>query len=91
MVVLVHDFLATYPDRKERISSTLIDTGIPGGETAMARTVALPAAIGTRLILDGKITLTGIHIPVLPEIYDPVLDELEKQGITCTEKTEVLE
>ena len=90
LVVLVHEFLARYPDREECISSTLIATGIPGGETAMARTVGLPAAIGTRMILEGEITLTGVHIPVLPEIYEPVLAELEQQGITCVEKTEVL-
>jgi len=88
MVVLVHDFTAVYPNRRERITSTLIDYGIPGGETAMARTVGLPAAIGTRMILEGEITLTGVHIPVLPEIYEPVLAELERQSITCIEKTE---
>ena len=90
MVVLVHEFAAVYPDRKERITSTLIDYGIPGGETAMARTVGLPAAIATRMILDGEINLTGVHIPVLPEIYEPVLGELERLDIVCVEKTEVL-
>jgi len=89
LVVLVHEFVAVYPDREERISSTLIATGDPGGKTAMARTVGLPAAIGTRMILEGEIALTGVHIPVLPEIYEPVLAELEQQSITCVEKTEV--
>ena len=55
----------------------------------MARTVGLPAAIGVRMILDGKITLTGVQIPVLPEIYNPVLDELERLGIAFEEKTVV--
>nr|HID14044.1 saccharopine dehydrogenase [Anaerolineae bacterium] len=89
MVVLVHEFTAAYPDRRERITSTLIDFGIPGGDTAMARTVGLPAAIGARLVLEGKINLTGVHIPVLPEIYEPVLGELEQLGIACVEKTDV--
>jgi len=89
MVVLVHEFTATYPDRRAFITSTLIDFGIPGGDTAMARTVGLPAAIATRLILQGKINLTGVHIPVLPEIYEPVLEELEQLGIACMEKTDV--
>ncbi len=91
MVVLVHKFAAVYPDRKERITSTLIDYGIPGGDTSMARTVGLPAAIATRMILDGEISLTGVHIPVVPEIYEPVLEELEQLDIVCVEKTEVLE
>jgi len=49
LVVLVHEFVAAYPDHREHITSTLIDYGEPGGDTAMARTVGLPAAIGARL------------------------------------------
>ena len=103
MVILVHEFTAAYTqssisghspsgkeERQERITSTLIDFGIPGGDTSMARTVGLPAAIGARLILEEKVTTTGVHIPVLPEIYEPVLEELEKLGIACAERTEVL-
>jgi saccharopine dehydrogenase-like NADP-dependent oxidoreductase len=90
MVVLVHDFIAQYPDRKEHITSTMIDYGVPHGETAMARTVGLPAAIATALILQGEIQLTGVHIPVLPEIYEPVLEKLAEMGIVMTEQTEVL-
>jgi Saccharopine dehydrogenase and related proteins len=87
MVVLLHDFVAEYPDRRERIRSWLVDFGIPYGDTAMARTVGLPAAIATRLILQGVIRLTGVHIPVLPEIYGPVLAELEERGIGVQETT----
>jgi saccharopine dehydrogenase (NADP+, L-glutamate forming) len=87
MVVLLHDFVAEYPDRRERIRSWLVDFGIPHGDTAMARTVGLPAAIATRLILQGVIRLTGVHIPVLPEIYGPVLAELEERGIGVQETT----
>lgn len=86
MVVLLHDFVAEYPDRRERIRSWLVDFGIPHGDTAMARTVGLPAAIATRLILQGVIRLTGVHIPVLPEIYRPVLAELEERGVRVEER-----
>jgi saccharopine dehydrogenase-like NADP-dependent oxidoreductase len=89
ILIMAHKFVAVYPDRQEQISSTLIDYGIPGGDSSMARTVGLPAAIGIRMILDGKITLTGVQIPVLPEIYNPVLDELERLGIAFEEKTVV--
>jgi saccharopine dehydrogenase (NADP+, L-glutamate forming) len=49
--------------------------------TAMARTVGLPLGIAAVLVLDGKINLSGLHIPILPAIYDPVMQELEAQGI----------
>jgi hypothetical protein len=51
----------------------------------MARTVGLPAAIATRMILEGRIPLTGVQVPVVPEIYEPVLAELERLGISLTE------
>jgi len=72
-------------EREESIRSTLIDFGTPEGESAMARTVGTPAAVGARMILEGEIDLTGVHIPELPEIYEPVLDELERLGIAFEE------
>jgi len=90
MLILRHEFIAEYPDRTEKIVSTMIDFGIPYGDTSMSRTVGLPAAIGARLILEGVINLTGVQIPVVPEIYEPVLQELERLGITFTESKEVL-
>ena len=52
----------------------------------MSRTVGLPAAIGARLILEGRIRATGVQVPVLPEIYEPILDELGTLGIRFEEK-----
>ena len=86
MIVLYHDFLAEWTDKKKRITSTLVDYGIPHGDSSMSRTVSLPAAIATRLILQDKIDITGVHAPVLPAIYNPVLDELETMDIVCKEK-----
>lgn len=86
MIVLVHEFQAAYGEREESITSTLIDFGTPEGETAMARTVGTPAAVAARMILEGAIDLTGVHIPVLPGIYEPVLDELERLGIAFEER-----
>lgn len=86
LIVLYHRFIAEYKDKKELITSTLIDTGIPDGDSAMSRTVSLPAAIATAMILEGKITATGVHIPVQPDIYNPVLDELARLNIECQEK-----
>ena len=90
MVVMHHEFIAEYPSKKEYITSTLVDYGIPDGDTSVARTVALPAAIAVKMVLNKQITLTGVHIPVIPEIYNPILDELEEIGIKFTEKTKRL-
>jgi saccharopine dehydrogenase (NADP+, L-glutamate forming) len=87
MVVLQHVFLAAFPDgRKEVIKSSILDFGSPSTNTSIARTVALPAAIAVRLILENKIGLAGVHRPVLPQIYNPVLDELKSLGIEMKEE-----
>jgi len=90
MVIMLHEFIAEYPDKKEYITSTLVDYGISGGDTSVARTVSIPAAIAVKLILQGKIDFTGVHIPTIPEIYNPILDELEGHNIIFEEKRKTI-
>jgi len=91
LIVLYHRFIAEVNGKEELITSTLIDNGIPNGDSAMSRTVSLPAAIAAALILEGKIEMTGVHIPVQPEIYNPVLDELARLNIECVEKATTID
>ncbi|TAG54182.1 MAG: hypothetical protein EAZ27_09495 [Cytophagales bacterium] len=48
-------------------------------ETAMSKTVGLPLGIAAKLILTNKINLTGVHLPITKEIYEPILAELAKK------------
>lgn len=92
LLIMQHEFVAEYPDHKEAITATLVDFGIPYGDTSMSRTVGLPAAIAAKLILLGEMPgVTGVHVPNIPEIYEPVLEELEKQGIGLAETWETIE
>ena len=91
LIILHHRFEASYGNKKEYITSTLVDSGIPDGDSAMSRTVSLPAAIAAALILEGKIKVTGVKIPVMPELYNPVLAELETMGLKFIEKTKPVE
>jgi saccharopine dehydrogenase (NADP+, L-glutamate forming) len=87
MVVLQHIFLASYTDgKKEVIKSSMLDFGSPATSTSIARTVALPAAIAAKLILEHKINLRGVYRPVDNRIYDPLLSELEKVNIKMKEE-----
>jgi len=86
MVILKDEFIVQYPDKREKIVSTLIDFGIIGKDTAIARTVSLPAAVATKLIIEGEIKEKGIHIPTKSEIYEPVLRELDILGISSNEE-----
>ncbi len=87
MVVMLHSFVAKYPDgTREVIHSKMVDFGSAKTHTAVARTVSIPAAIAVEMILNGRITSKGVWRPVIPEIYNPVLDELEKHGIKMVEE-----
>ena len=91
MLVLQHTFIARYADRSERITSTMIDFGIPGGDSSMNRTVGLPAAVGVRFILEGRFDAPGVQVPVMPEFHEPALAELGRLGIHFSETVEELE
>jgi len=87
MIILRHEFEAAYPDGSgERISSTLIDFGVPGGDSAMARTVGFPAAAATNLVLEGRLKRTGVLIPVEADLYAPILYELKSRRIVFREE-----
>jgi saccharopine dehydrogenase (NADP+, L-glutamate forming) len=91
MLVMRHDLTFVYEgDRRERITAIMVDYGIPNGDSAMARTVSLPAAIGARMVLEDKIQIRGVRIPIEPNIYNPVLTELANLGIDFTETRETL-
>ena len=81
MAIIHDDIIVEFNGKREKWSSTMLVNGISGEDSAMARVVSLPAAISTRLILEGKITLRGSVLPIYPEIYNPVLEELEEFGI----------
>jgi saccharopine dehydrogenase-like NADP-dependent oxidoreductase len=87
MVVLQHIFLASYSDgTREVIKSSMLDFGSPVTNTSISRTVALPAAIAVKMILEKKFDIKGVLRPVVPQIYNPVLDELKTIGIEMKEE-----
>lgn len=91
LIVLKDEVVASFPDgRRERHTSTLIDFGIPDGDSSIARTTGLPPAIVARLFLEGKVPARGLVLPTLPEIYEPSLAELEQEGIRLQETTVTL-
>jgi len=85
-VVLEHVFDIAYPDgSSEQLRSRLVAAGDPWGDSAMARTVSLTAAIASRAILERGVQAVGVQIPTLRELYEPVLEELAGRGIALVE------
>lgn len=81
MIVMQHEFIYKLNREHKKITSSMVVLGKDQEETAMSITVGTPVAIAVKLFLTGKIDLTGVHIPVLPELYMPVLKELQQYGI----------
>ena len=90
LIVMLHELEYSINHKKYALQSSLVVKGDDELNTAMAKTVGLPLGIAAVLILENKIALKGLHIPIIKEIYEPVLAELIKEGIAFEEtKTEL--
>lgn len=88
MIVMVHELEYELNGQKKELKSSLLVKGKDQLHTAMSQTVGLPLGIAAKLILQNKITLKGLHIPVVEEIYGPVLKELAHYGVKFNEVEE---
>ena len=88
MIAMQHIFEYELQGQKKRLTSSMAIEGDDTVHTAMSKTVGLPAAIAVKMILTGVINLTGVVVPILPEIYEPVLKELKTHGVKFVEKEE---
>lgn len=85
MIIMLHEIGYTIKDQNRQLISQLVVEGENSIRTAMAKTVGLPLAIAALLVLQKKIGLRGVQIPTQKEIYEPILQELKKEGILFTE------
>lgn len=89
MCVMKHLIEYENAGKKYVVHSNLVAIGEDEKITAMAKTVGLPMGIAATLILRGEMRVTGVAIPVIPEIYDPILDILaQEHKIAFRESTE---
>jgi saccharopine dehydrogenase-like NADP-dependent oxidoreductase len=91
MIVMLHEMVYELDGETYEGKSSLIVKGEDHINTAMARTVGLPLAIAASLFLKGKIAVTGLHIPVIREVYEPVLAALRTNRISFTESHRLAE
>jgi len=86
MIVMQHLFGYELNEKKEQIKSSMVCLGENQTYTAMAKTVGLPVAIATLKILNSEITTPGVQLPINKEVYNPILKELEENGIIFKEE-----
>jgi len=87
MIVMYHKFGYELDGEKKQIDSKMVCIGDDQTYTAMAKTVGLPVAMATLLILNRKITTPGVQLPINKEVYVPILKELEEYGVIFNEQT----
>mgnify|MGYP003543195194 FL=1 len=87
MIVMYHKFGYELNGKKEQIDSKMVCIGDDQTYTAMAKTVGLPVAMATLLILNVKITTPGVQLPIRKEVYKPILKELEEYGVVFKEQS----
>lgn len=90
MIVMQHQYEYELQGKRKKLVSSLVVKGENSSDTAMAKTVGLPLGIAAKLILQNKIALTGVHIPIRKEIYAPILKELAELGIKFINEEEIL-
>ncbi|QSS96174.1 saccharopine dehydrogenase family protein [Psychroflexus sp. ALD_RP9] len=85
MIVMYHKFGYELNGKKQQIDSTMVSIGEDQTFTAMARTVGLPLGIAVVKMISGEISKPGVLRPIYPEIYNPILKELETYDIKFSE------
>lgn len=87
MIVMYHKFGYELDRKKQQIDSKMVCIGENQTYTAMSKTVGLPVAMATLLILNGRITTPGVQLPIQKEVYLPILKELEEYGVVFKEQS----
>ncbi|KAK3738778.1 hypothetical protein RRG08_035658 [Elysia crispata] len=91
MILMRHDVGIEWGDRKkEHRSIDFVSYGDAGKTSAMAKTVGLPTGIAARMILNGEIQTKGVCGPMKMETYQPILQRLEKEGLSAVEDIKLL-
>ena len=85
-IVIWHKFDFLDQGQPRQIQSHLVVDGDDPAYTAMAKTVGLPLGIAAENMLKGKLKASGVRIPILPEIYEPILAGLSDQGLNFIER-----
>src|SRR5690606_31725555 len=71
LVVMLHRFVSDYGGTTRNVQVYMTQLGTKD-RTAMATTVGLPLGMATRLLMEDRLTLRGVTIPVKRELYEPI-------------------
>jgi len=85
-IIMHHEFEYELNGQDKQLDSTLVMEGENTHNTAMAKMVGLPMGIFVKLVMERRVRSKGVNIPVVKEVYEPVLEELKDYGVVFQEK-----
>jgi hypothetical protein len=85
MIVMVHKFGYTLNEKRYMLTSSMVLEGDDKFKTAMSKTVGMPIAFAVERLFNGDFVSRGVQIPVTPEFYVPLLQDLKPIGISFKE------
>ena len=86
LIVMWHKFDYIENNKIKQIQSHLVVEGKDQVHTAMSKTVGLPLGVTAKFLMEDKIKVTGVQVPTIKKIYEPVLDELSRHGLQFFER-----
>lgn len=86
MIVMLHQFGYKINGERRMRTASMVIMGEDSRNTGMAQGVGLPLAIAARLLAEGKIEGRGVLYPTTPDLYNPILEELQHLGIDFEEE-----
>ena len=92
-VVMEHQLGYDFRDEHHEFKATIILEGENQKDSALAKVIGYTCGAAAKSVLSGSIGVKGINIPIIKEIYDPILNELEDLDIAfhITEKKDQTE
>ena len=82
---MIHEFEYLLDNQKHTLRASLDVIGEDENLTAMAKTVGLPLAKATELVLTKQWNKPGIHLPLDKKLYEPITQFIESKGIKFVE------
>uniref|UniRef100_A0A672U9N8 Alpha-aminoadipic semialdehyde synthase, mitochondrial n=1 Tax=Strigops habroptila TaxID=2489341 RepID=A0A672U9N8_STRHB len=82
MIVMRNEIGLKHPSG--HLENKFIDLVVYGdskGYSAMAKTVGYPTAIAAKMVLNGEINAKGMVIPLTKNVYGPILERVQAEGI----------
>ena len=76
-----HKFQYSLKGKEHDLKLSMVVKGDDSIHTGMAKTVGLPVFFACKMILENKLALKGVRIPIHKEIYKPILQQLNQEGI----------